>query len=102
MPIFQSIPALNGLMNMKSSLEYFKECKRKFLLKHCPNSSLSIFYNSLETFLSTFKMFDKILCDFNINIVANNNNLQQVMSQYQLIHYETKQIIGSVLDHVLH
>ena len=52
------------------------------LLCRSPNSSLNIFYNRLETFLSTYEMFDIILGDFSINVVANNNNLQQVMSQY--------------------
>ena len=45
-------------------------------------------------------MFDIILGDFSINVVANTNNLQQVMSQYQLINYEPTHISGSLLDHV--
>ena len=45
-------------------------------------------------------MFDIILCDFNINVFANNNSLQQVMLQYQLINYEPTHISGSLLDHV--
>ena len=68
------------------------------LLDLSPSSSLNIFCKRLETFLSTYKIFDIIICDFNINAVANNN-LQQVMSQYQLIKYETKHISGSLSDH---
>ena len=45
-------------------------------------------------------MFDIILGDFNINVFANNNSLQQVMLQYQLINYEPTHISGSLLDHV--
>ena len=70
------------------------------LLYRIPNSSLSMFYNRPETFLSTHKMFDIILGDFNISVVANKNNLQQVMSQYQLINHEPTHISGSLLNHV--
>ena len=42
-------------------------------------------------------MFDITLGDFSINVVANNNNLKQVMSQYQLINYEPTHISGSLL-----
>ena len=45
-------------------------------------------------------MFDIILGDFNINVFANNNSLQQAMLQYQLINYEPTHISGSLLDHV--
>ena len=41
-------------------------------------------------------MFDIILGDFNINVFANNNSLQQVMLQYQLINYEPTHISGSL------
>ena len=44
-------------------------------------------------------MFDIILSDFNINVVANNNS-QQIMSQYQLINYQPTHISGSLLDYV--
>ena len=44
-------------------------------------------------------MFDIILGNFNINVVANNN-IQHVMSQYQLITYEPTHISRSILDHV--
>ena len=72
---------------------------RILLLYRSPRSSLSILYNRPETFLSTYKMFDIILGGFNINVVANNN-LQKVMSQYQLINYELTHISGSLLDQV--
>ena len=71
---------------------------RILLLDLIPSSSLNIFYKRLETFLSTYKMFDIIICDFNINALANNN-LQQVMSQYQLIKHESKHISGPLSDH---
>ena len=72
---------------------------RILLLYRSPSSSLSIFYNRIETFLSTYKIFNIILDDFNINAVAKTN-LQQVMSQYQLINYEPTHISGSLLDHI--
>ena len=45
-------------------------------------------------------MFDLILGRLNINVVANNNKLQEVMSQYQLINCEPTHIIGPLLDHI--
>ena len=59
------------------------------LLYRSSNSSLTIFYNRLEVFLSTFEVFDLVLGDFNINAFASsNNNLQNIMSQYQLLNQE--------------
>ena len=74
---------------------------RILLLYRSPNSSLTIFYNRLEVFLSTIEVFDLILGDFNINVFASsNNNLQNIMSQYQLLNQEPTHISGSLLDHV--
>ena len=73
---------------------------RFLLLYHNPNSSLRISCNRLETFLLTYNMFDIILGDFNIYIVANNKNLQQVMWQYALINYEPTHISEWFLDYV--
>ena len=62
---------------------------------------MTIFYNRLEVFLSTIEVFDLILGDFNINVFASsNNNLQNIMSQYQLLNQEPTHISGSLLDHV--
>ena len=72
---------------------------RILLLYRSPNSSLTIFYNRLEVFLSTYEVFDLVLGDFNINVFASsNNNLQNIMSQYQLL--KPTHISGSLLDHV--
>ena len=46
-----------------------------------PDSSLTVFYNILETLLSTSKMLNIVLGDFNINIVTHSNSkMQQLMS----------------------
>ena len=93
----EKFPGVSVLEIVKDSVCSFTP--RILLLYRSLSSSLSIFYNSLETFLSTYKMFDIILGNFNINVVANNN-IQQVMSQYQLITYEPTHISRSILDHV--
>ena len=65
-----------------------------------PDSSLTVFYNRLETLLSTSKMLNIVLGDFNINIVTHSNSkMQQLMSQYKLIIHEPTHISRSLLDH---
>ena len=62
--------------------------------------SLTIFYNRLETLLSTSKMLNIVLGDFNINTVTHSNSkMQQLMSEYKLIIHEPAHIIGSLLNH---
>ena len=94
----ENFPGVYILEIVKDS--FFSGTVHILLLLRSPNSSLSIFYNRLETFLSTLEMFDITIGDFNINVISNNNNIQQVMLQYQLINYEPAHISGSLLDHI--
>ena len=45
---------------------FFTNKVRILLLYRSPNSSLTIFYNRLEVFLSTFEVFDLVLADSNM------------------------------------
>ena len=78
-----------------------RQSQNLYFFSRSPNSSLTIFYNRLEVFLSTFEVFDLVLGDFNINVFdSSNNNLRNIMSQYQLLNQEPTHISGSLLDHV--
>ena len=78
----EKFPGVSILEMVKDS--FCSRTVRILCLHRSSNSSLSVFYNTLETFHTTYKMLDIILGDFSINVIANNDNLQQVMPQYQL------------------
>ena len=57
--------------------------------------------NTLEALLSTSKIFDIVLKDFQIDTVTNStSNFQQIMSQYNLKNYKPVFISGSLFNHV--
>ena len=45
-------------------------------------------------------MFDLFLGDFNINVLANANNLRNILSEYQLLNRDSPHISGTILDYI--
>ena len=83
---------------MESFLEYqFKDSFWTNIIRILPNSSLTLFYNRLELFLSIGEVFDLVLEDFNINALATGNNLRSVLSKYQLLNHDPTHIRESLL-----
>ena len=46
-------------------------------------------------------MFDSVLGDFNINVLANGNNLRNILSEYQLPNRDSTHISGTILDYIM-
>ena len=72
------------------------------MLLYCsPSSSLTTLFNILENLLSDCHIIDKVLADFNIDILNSTNiNLQNAFSNYKLLVNEATHISGSLLDHL--
>ena len=72
------------------------------ILLYCsPSSSLTIFFDTLDIFVSDHCIIDIVLGDFSIDILNNTNiNLQNVFPNYTLLVNQATRISGSFFDHV--
>ena len=93
-----TFPGISIVDIAKSRFSY--DIIRIMLIYRSPNSSLTPFSNSLESFFRRY-CIDIVIGDFNINILNGANiNLQDIFSNYTLLVNEPTHISGSLIDHV--
>ena len=91
-------PGISMIDVLKPS--FSKQILRLILLYCSPNSSITLFYESLREIVCPELHVDIILGDFNIDIFNEPSNTLNILSDYELIVKEATHISGSLIDHV--